>query len=779
MPKSVYKDDNIEHIESDVEKIRVKTEMYISYRGSKGALHIGKEVVNNGIDECLNDKSPADTVTVFFKENENQLVVEDNGRGIPFDKVREISEYLQSGSKFDGGKGAGENGVGLTAVNALSHSLTYVIYRVTENGSYRGTFTFSEGKFINQEIVKVSGKRHGTIVSYIPSKDVLGKCPIDAEELEAWVNMTSYVIDKKITLKFAVQKKGKEIEKFKVYKHENGFVDYIDTMTKNKLVAPVSVDGSIDDVDVHCVFTYDHKDVNGEEKVDSFANTIHTPDGGVHVKAAKAAITFYLSKMANAELTDAERKKFMISAEDCRNGLVMAVNMSCNNPGFTGQTKEKVGADEVFRPVRDVVARGLNKYFRKNPKDLQKICGYLKKIAKSRLEITKIRKSDVSGYDSFAAAKMKNFSPAYGTGYQELFLCEGLSAKGCVNKARDPKFQASFAFRGVLKNTVKGSLKDIIGNTELLAFLNISGFAASLKKYHNLKHVTPKDSVYSKYIISTDSDIDGYNITSGISVFFLVNLRPIVEAGMLYKSMAPLYKVVTGKGEYKYVVSKMEYFDMCVDNLVKETNITHIGGKKMKRSELHEFYVKNKTYLDTLRRAYGYCYTAPDIIEFVVRYFGEKDFVKKLRARFPEIDYADGTLKGIYNKTFQYLDIDKRFIRATERLREQIFDVNGGEIYFDFEEPKGKSENVSIGDILVAAGKYSPTIKDRWKGLGGIAGGIFWETVLNPEKRVLTQLTVSDIEKDLEAMRIIHGDDPQLRRDLLEGYVLDKDDIDN
>ena len=198
-----YVDDKIEYIEQDTLKIRTRPSMYISYKGSKGALHLAKEVINNAIDECINKNSPGDSILIVFDEKENKLTVMDNGRGIPLDKVELVCTKIQAGSKLyreadkqgveNKSFTAGENGVGITAVNALSELFQFDI---CHNGN-KGTFVFNEGKLVRKNIAELTKKeinKHGTTVTFIPSEEILGKCKISLKELRDWISYISYSI---------------------------------------------------------------------------------------------------------------------------------------------------------------------------------------------------------------------------------------------------------------------------------------------------------------------------------------------------------------------------------------------------------------------------------------------------------------------------------------------------------------------------------------------------------------------------------------------------------
>lgn len=782
--QSVFKDDNISYIEDDVEKIRTKPGMYVPYRFSAGSMHLSRECIDNAIDESYNDESPSDTIEVMFDENTNTLDVSDNGRGIPFDMVELISTKIQSGSKFyrdNGDNSAGENGVGLTAVNALSHMLKYTIYRQVSSDEYqKGVFEFSEGKLVSKKISRPKqGVKHGTHVTFIPSEEVLGKCNIDPDALLDYLDKLSYILKSGLTLKATIFKVGVDNPITRKYKRKNGIVDYIDEMSHHPLIKPVFIKGDQkdenDDVRVKVAFTYDTN--MGDEKIDSFVNRINTIDGGQHVNAARFAIAGVLTKLANDALSDVEKKKFEITSEDCRVGFCMVVVMSCRRPGFVGQQKEKCGNKELYKPVRAIVYREVLDYFKNNPKDLQKVVTFLKKIAKSRLEITKIRKSDVATFDTFTASTMDTFNDATKDSPEnEIYINEGLSAKGSILKARDPRYQAVLAMRGVPANVISMNPAQVLKSAEFATLVRASGMGIG-------KDFDLSKSRYKRYIITTDADIDAINITSGVSCFFLFHWRPVVEAGMLYKALTPLYKIEDGHNKFKYLVSKVQLYEEKIKNYVKLVQIKAVDGHIMTKTEMTNFFNNNKDYLDLLKELYTYEYVNPDLIEFVLRYHDAEDFEMRLKEKFPEMKIAGDTnmmLSGSYHGVYQFLSVDERFFRKAEKLNQLINEVDKGEIYFDYKDKDSDTWHhwCSIGNILKNLSKYDPVIKARWKGLGSLSPDVFWDTVMNPLKRTMIRLTTTDIEEDLRKMRILHGNEPELRRMLLQNYKLDKDDID-
>lgn len=265
--------------------------MYISYLGSAGSLHLAKELINNGIDECINKNSPGDTIDVFLDEAENTISVSDNGRGIVPENLLVVSTKLQSGSKFDrtsSSSSAGENGVGITAANALSDKFEIIVYRYGEKSKVE----FSKGKTTNGVVTtKIKdANKHGTTFIMQPSKFFMGDdCDIIADDLIAWLDKIVYLIPVGIKLNLSIKKKGKESLVTKKYVNKDGLYDYIKTLCKKPLVSPIHFIKSVKMTEtfhgekfdrflgIEAAFTYDSNSV--EFVTDSFCNYVATIDG--------------------------------------------------------------------------------------------------------------------------------------------------------------------------------------------------------------------------------------------------------------------------------------------------------------------------------------------------------------------------------------------------------------------------------------------------------------------------------------------------------------------
>ena len=805
-----YVDDKIEYIQEDTLKIRTRPSMYISYKGSKGALHLAKEVINNAIDECISRKSPGNYILIEFDEGENRLTVMDNGRGIPLDKVELVCTKIQAGSKLyreadtqgvdNKSFTAGENGVGITAVNALSHLFRFDIY----HNDRKGVFVFSEGNLVSKEItdippVKNMVTKHGTTVTFIPSEEILGKCKINLKELRDWVSNISYLVDPNISIEFCYFKKGSDVMKSEKFRHTDGVKDLLKDFNSKSLFEPIYVNfkgsyrildnGAIefqeedpkhpdftlgDDIVIQAAFTF-NPDVHTDEDTHymSFCNYVNTIDHGVHLNACKKAWCQFLVKACNDALSDTEAKKYQVSFDDARAGLFAVVNVMCDNPQFASQTKEKISNDDLFRPISWIVTRYITKFFKNNPAVLKRAITFVKTNMKARMEIGKIRKSEYRPIDSLSENTLKCFNPANGDGYKELFIVEGRSAKGSLVIARDARTQALFSLRGVPKNVNGLKLAEILANEEFKYLVKCLG--CGIGQDFDMKKLR-----YDKIIIFTDSDIDGFRIASLICTFFITQYPEIVTRGMLYKAVAPLYIIDDPK--HPYILNKSKYYEYFADKMVKAMTVTK-HGKELSRSELKKLIIQNSSYLSLLKALVNYYSVNPDIIEFLVFIMGSNINQKTLQAmikkHFPEMQLTDDEFKGVYQGGYQMVSLDKTFYNRSKRLKE-LMNQNEDNVYDFIDSKTGISQKgITLGQLLRYAKRYMPFVKARIKGLGEMNPAQLWDSSLNPETRELIQLTSDNIETELAKFNVLHGKDADLRKELMREYILDIEDIDN
>lgn len=517
-----FVDDVFDSLESDIEKIRVRHRQYISYSNEKGAESVVDEILNNSLDECRTPRSPGNKIHIEFDERDGFITVSDNGRGIPTNILEKVYTSLNMGSNIKTSNKAGlkaetlgQNGTGTLAICGLAEHVEIISYRGgTENISK--TLVFEEGVKISESSDKCSPDKHGMYIKYKPSK-VMGKqTKIVWEDIHSKLLNLQYLNRNKISIDSVyINKKGQSVvEKYKV----SPFQDILlrnnkENIISNKISFTVEDDDVIEELDGENVKRFMALDVafvytnSLTPYIDSFSNSNNTVDNGHHLDGTIEAICRFFQNATKNILSEKEKNTLDIKWDDVRTGLSIAVALRTNYERlYTGQTKHKVVNEDVKKILIGLVTDHLNMYFSKNPSQLKELTGIIKMNAKARREGDKVRTAVVKGtLTNWSSYKMKNYDPCTNKGlkeYKELYIIEGDSAKGSLKQARDPKYQALFAVRGVSANVFKMSLDQIVGpkgNKEFTDLITVMGCNVGSKFDINKLQ-------YDKIIIASDAD---------------------------------------------------------------------------------------------------------------------------------------------------------------------------------------------------------------------------------------------------------------------------------
>lgn len=549
---SDYSADSIQVLEG-LEAVRKRPAMYIGDISEKGLHHLVYEVVDNSIDEAL--AGYCSNVDVIINED-NSIVVTDNGRGIPVDihekegksALEVVLTVLHAGGKFDKGTykvSGGLHGVGVSCVNALS---TYLKAEVRRNGHIYMQ-EFSCGKPLHDVQMVGDADTTGTTITFKPDGSIFTVTEYKYDILATRLRELAF-LNAGITLRLTDKRVQKEDGTYKseTFHSNEGlkeFVHYIDH-SKEKLIPDViHIVTEKQGIPVEVAMTYN---TSYNESVFSYVNDINTIEGGTHVAGFRRGLTRTLKKYAeDSKLL--EKAKVEIQGDDFREGLTAVISIKVAEPQFEGQTKTKLGNSEVTGAVDQAVGEALGYYLEEHPKEAKTIVEKVVLAASARQAARKareqvLRKSPLTGGGlpgKLADCQSKDASLC------ELFLVEGDSAGGTAKQGRNSKFQAILPLRGKILNVEKAMDHKVFESEEIQNIYRAMGVTIGTED--DPKALNMDKLRYHKVIIMTDADVDGSHIATLILTFFFRRMRALIENGYVYLATPPLYLCKKGKVE--------------------------------------------------------------------------------------------------------------------------------------------------------------------------------------------------------------------------------------
>ena len=553
-PEKEYSASSIQVLEG-LEAVRKRPAMYIGDIGEKGLHHLVYEVVDNSIDEALAGYCTDIEVTI---NEDGSVSVRDNGRGIPTDyhekegrsALEVVLTVLHAGGKFDKGSykvSGGLHGVGVSCVNALS---TLLIAEVHRDGKiYRETFS----KGVPTSKLEIVGECYdrGTTITFKPDGEIFThtteyKYEILSNRLRelAFLNKG---IQLTITDKRVKDEQGGYLsETFHSKDGLKEFVQYLDATRGEPIIESIIyLDTEKNGVPVEVAMQYND---SFSENVHSYVNNINTIEGGTHLTGFRRALTRTLKKYADDSGMLA-KLKFDISGDDFREGLTAVISVKVAEPQFEGQTKTKLGNDEVAASVDQAVSEALANYLEENPKDAKAIVGKVVLAAQARHAARKAReavqrKTPLSG--AGLPGKLADCS-SRDRSIAEIFFVEGDSAGGTAKQGRDRNFQAIMPLRGKILNVEKAQEHKMWENEEIKNMFQALGVTIGTEE--DSKALNLEKLRYDKIIIMTDADVDGSHIATLMLTFFFRKMKELIENGHVYIATPPLYLVKKGKQE--------------------------------------------------------------------------------------------------------------------------------------------------------------------------------------------------------------------------------------
>ena len=543
-----------------LEAVRKRPGMYIGATSSEGLHHLVWEIVDNSIDEAL--AGFADEINLSIEKDES-IIVMDNGRGIPVDiqaktgrpALETVFTILHAGGKFGGGGykvSGGLHGVGSSVVNALSTTLDVYVYK--DEKIYHQQY--AQGKVVHDVEVIGETDKHGTTVHFVPDPEIFKETvEFNFDKLATRVRELAFLNK---GLKITIEDKREDKKQFLEYHYEGGIKSYVEFLNENKVVLydePIFLEGEQQGITIEVAMQ--HTD-GYHNNLMSFANNIHTYEGGTHEFGFKTALTRVINDYAKKNKIIKENEE-NLTGEDVREGLTIVLSIKHPDPQFEGQTKTKLGNSEARTITDRLFSAHFEKFLMENPQVARQIVEKGLLAARARLAAKRAREvtRKKSGLEiSNLPGKLADCS-SKDPSISELFIVEGDSAGGSAKQGRSRLFQAILPIRGKILNVEKATLDRILANEEIRSLFTAMGtgfgsdFDVSKARYHKL-------------VIMTDADVDGAHIRTLLLTLFYRYMRPIVEAGYVYIAQPPLYQVRQGK--------KMAYLDSDeeLDDYLKE-----------------------------------------------------------------------------------------------------------------------------------------------------------------------------------------------------------------
>ena len=726
---SSYNAENIQVLEG-MEAVRKRPAMYIGDTGERGYHHLVYEVVDNSIDEAL--AGYCSMIDVIINPD-GSLTVQDNGRGIPVDMhptqkkpaIEVVLTVLHAGGKFDGSNykvSGGLHGVGVSCVNALSE---WMKVEVKRSGKIH-QMEFSRGLVTKKlEIVGECGDETGTKVTFFPDHSIFSCRAFKWEILTARLRELAF-LNKGVTIHFRDDEGEAHHEE--TFHYEGGideFVEYLNAA--KKAISPVihfegSREGTTGTVQAEVSLQYNDSYSTLEQ---TYCNNIRTVEGGTHLSGFRRALTSTINKYgADNKLI---KEKDNLTGDDMREGLTVVVSVKVPQPQFEGQTKTKLGNGEVDGIVGSIVSDRLMTFFEENPSvakvviEKTLLAARAREAARAARESTR-RKGVMDGLS--LPGKLKDCSerdPAK----TELYLVEGDSAGGSASTGRDRATQAILPLRGKVINVEKARIDRVLANSEIRTLITAIGCGYG-EEWDIAK------ARYHKIVIMTDADVDGAHIRTLLLTFFYRKMPELIERGYVYLAQPPLYKVER-KQKTEYVLTDGEL------------------TQKLLTLGLDDFEVKNRAG-ETLDRE-----KAKELLTLLAEIEATAKMVEERGYKAEELvagESAQGSGASMLKKEFQSLSA-YGYAPA---------DWFGGELK-------------KLLDDVRAHGKVGLSIY-RFKGLGEMDAEELYDTTMNPEKRHMLRVKLSDAVAADRMFSLLMGDEVEPRRKFIEENALNVRNLD-
>jgi DNA gyrase subunit B len=710
-----------------------------------------------------------------------------------------IMTQLHAGGKFDQNSykvSGGLHGVGVSVVNALSEWLELRIWRDGKEWSMR--FRHGEPEADLAEIGPANGQK-GTRVSFLPSPGTFTKTVFDFETLEDRLRELAF-LNSGVNILFRDEREAetKEVR----LNYEGGIQSFVEWLNRSKssLFDPaIGLSGEQDGITVEASIAWTD---SYHETMLCFTNNIPQRDGGTHLAGFRGALTRTINAYAN-ETGLLKKEKVSLTGEDMREGMTCVLSVKVPDPKFSSQTKDKLVSSEVRPVVESLVAQSLSTWFEENPNEAKRVVGKIVEAATAREAARKARElTRRKGVLDIASlpgklADCQEKDPAL----SEIFIVEGDSAGGSAKQARHRKNQAILPLRGKILNVERARFDRMLNSAEIGTLITALGTGIGKDEF-NVEKLR-----YHKIVIMTDADVDGSHIRTLLLTFFFRQMPEVIEKGYLYIAQPPLYKVKRGNASETYLKDDSELDHYLISSSLSDLRVETEGGEVILGQDLQKFLTDCRVLEQTIANmalktgssAFIEAAAVLGAFENTGNYDaaqGEnvsKAIAERLDSKEPEkfkgwkVSFtpvggyiAERTLRGV--KESYRLSAEQ--LRSGDGVRLSQHQKMLSEFF-------EKSCRILVKDQLIAtvygpsemsAAVFSAARKglqiQRYKGLGEMNPDQLWETTLDPECRVLLQVTVKDAEKASEIFSTLMGDVVEPRREFIQDNALKVSNLD-